>query len=347
MPESKINALKLKYYPSPIEDIPDDAISLEISRDFILAKDAPEDDPVRQKFHELCYPHTDDFGKLIHNTVVIKSPMGSGKTYTTREILAEYAGQRILMISTRRAFVRNVHLNFEDLGFRLYLDKKGEKSPYDADRLICQMESMRHLFDHMARGKMPYFDVVVLDEIETIMGHFHSSTMNRNNNCLNVFNFLSELVRKAHLTIALDADYGIKAHEFLCSIRQPFVIRNSKTRRGMVRTWDIRETKSKEVTAHAVLAELQKYKRTIVCCSSKKTSDFLAENLKNMEEFAGKEAVVVNGDADGKTRKELADPDTFFGKYDYVFYTSIIGPGIDICRIKFDKIIMWISCVGW
>lgn len=393
----KIQKLKLMYWPNVYEKLPENAIDLKIDRDFIHLKKEeeeivePEDEddenyeeeisdksePLMAKLADCFFPNTDETGEnLIKNTVVIKSPMGSGKTYMVKKLLAEHDKDnnlRVLCISVRRSYARNLHNNIKHLGFKLYLNNKNQakENVYESDRLICQVESLSKIYKTIGdesdendeeKKKFKDYDLILLDESESFCAHMDSPTMSQSSaSCLNIFNFIKVLIKRAHLTICLDANYGPASHAFLSSIRTPFVCENLKIRDKMVRSYKIVESDKANVCLE-VRDEIKKYNgRVIVVCCSIKTCDKIkleldkeAEKLeeenkkieaKNKKRTIQKPlhkiktSIKITGLSDGPTKVELEDPDTLMEPYDVVLYTSVVGPGVDISRLEFSKVI--------
>jgi predicted Zn-dependent protease len=81
------------------------------------------------------------------------------------------------------------------------------------------MESLRHL----CRGTLKPFDLIVMDEIESILSHFSSETMK--NNAENIFELLKTMVMSDKTKIiALDADIGSRSVDYFKHIDSNFKI---------------------------------------------------------------------------------------------------------------------------
>lgn len=153
----------------------------------------------------------------------VKAGMGCGKTEGLRLLLDRLSSQapkdkklRVLAISTRRTCAGFLSKNFGCVPY-INLTEGALAMPRSQlpnyDRICISMESLRHLSRKTSNGLevIPSFDVVVLDEIETILSLFPSETMTskRDN-----FLLLAAICSKARRVFALDATLGSKTIGF-------------------------------------------------------------------------------------------------------------------------------------
>jgi phage pi2 protein 07 len=113
-----------------------------------------------------------------YQTLLLKSAMGTGKT----EVIVQYLKkrkeqgklQRALFITCKRTLATTLHGRLkEDIGFVDYRDEEAKKNLRNVPLLIIQLESLVKLQDFSSE---PY-DVVVLDESESLFKQFDSSTL--------------------------------------------------------------------------------------------------------------------------------------------------------------------------
>jgi hypothetical protein len=153
-----------------------------------------------------------DISNTPTKSFVLKSSMGTGKTDMLIKYINKNKPKRIILISTRQSYANNVHKRLDGFNFVNYLDNK--KTFHEKDRIIVQIESMHYL----TRELIKPFDLVILDEIESITYHFSSETL-ATNGLENTFDLLHTLCKpKKTKVIALDADYNIRSHDFIKSI---------------------------------------------------------------------------------------------------------------------------------
>lgn len=160
------------------------------------------------------------FASMRHRTVSIRSPMASGKT----ELLVSYLkwlrtqpnlkNIRVACLTSRKSFAYSVcqRLNCEGLEVTLY---NFSDQIHDAPRVVVQLDSLPKLV--APREHLPAsFDVVVLDEIESLLQHMSSKVMRRKGTVFSLFQYL---VRHAGQVIALDADFGQRGFDWTSTTR--------------------------------------------------------------------------------------------------------------------------------
>ena len=136
------------------------------------------------------------------NCMGIQSPTGSGKTTLCNNIISFYKKKHpkcsIISIITRRS-MSACHLNAfntpnSPIKFSSYLDDPIEQTDY----FICSLEFLYNI------GENEMYDVVILDEVNSLVNYFYSSTLaNRRLRCIST---LLRLLSKAKLVVGLDAN---------------------------------------------------------------------------------------------------------------------------------------------
>lgn len=133
--------------------------------------------------------------KPIYNCkfIFILSAMSSGKTTFLKNELRRYEGQSILVLSSRITFSYFIEGAFSE--FNLINYKNVQEGHFDeCDRLIIQLESLYKV--------MTTYDVIILDEIESILTQFSSSTMKHP---LKVWEKYRDLISVAQVVYCADA----------------------------------------------------------------------------------------------------------------------------------------------
>lgn len=145
---------------------------------------------------------TEDVRFSSRKLVIIKSPMGSGKTMCLKNYIQTEKPDRILAITTRITCAGFLAETFDCKNYT----EMSEESMYCRDlhlyrRLVVSMESL-HKIRIPKTSCVHAFDLIILDEIESILQNFNSSTMDgkRANYML-----LVELMRNAKKVVAMDA----------------------------------------------------------------------------------------------------------------------------------------------
>jgi len=345
-----LSHIKAKYLnPNPIEQLPESAFDYEFNGNYVWdekRKNCPVRKVAEKGFSTIIDEETFEVEKSI---MVIKSAMGSGKNFMLKELLKKHdpeGRERILVISTRRAFSRNLTYSMQDYNFTCYLNEEDPKNPdkpktrpedvYSSDRLICQIESLPKLYDAMRNQELRLFDCIIMDESESILSHFSSQTLNSNR--LNIFNFMTNLIKASHFCIVMDADYSVLSHNYFKKIRKPIVIRNNKVRDEMKRSWAIKETVHKDDTMEHIFGEMKKHKKIAICCTSASTADYIGKQIEDSKDF-NHTVKCFTSTTCTKEKRELANANEVFAKADIIIYTSVISVGVDCDKVQFDKII--------
>jgi hypothetical protein len=161
-------------------------------------------------------------------TIVLHGPMGSGKTHTMKKLLEDAAIKKkekkmdqdvdicVLSIGFRIVLSLAAALNL-DLTF--YKDVSKAEKMHDFKRLAIQLESLPKLLKNVKEsgGEIKIklendYDVVILDESESLLAQFGSSTMKDDNRVFAIFRYL---VMNTRYLIVADADIGPRTYELL------------------------------------------------------------------------------------------------------------------------------------
>ena len=141
-------------------------------------------------------------------SLIIKSNMNTGKTQIVCDYMDKFKPKRILWISTRQTYSYNVLERIKEYNFVNYLDDK--KDFMNKDRIIVQLESL-HLLEKCDNIKM--YDLIVLDEIESVLYQFNSSTIYEYGE--NTFNLLYLLCKGINTKIIMmDGDLNKRTLEY-------------------------------------------------------------------------------------------------------------------------------------
>jgi hypothetical protein len=142
--------------------------------------------------------------------LVLDASCGKGKTTFMKKLLHRREAKRILFVSQRKTFTNFICDEFKSWGIVNYLDIYKTKGSYDCDRLCIQVESL-----HKIRNTK--YDVVILDEVETILNQFSSSTMINVQECWFV---LQECCKSSSWVMLADAFITNRTLDFCTSMKQ-------------------------------------------------------------------------------------------------------------------------------
>jgi hypothetical protein len=144
---------------------------------------------------------------LKYKMLAVQSEKGTGKTYNLLRALFEHghAPNKILFVSPRRTFGMKLKADLHTYGFRLYSEIK--ESQIDVARVICQLDSVHRI-------KTLEFDLIVIDECESLARYVTSSHFTKNPNSSLTLANLRYLLNTAKQTVVLDADLSERSMKF-------------------------------------------------------------------------------------------------------------------------------------
>lgn len=154
-------------------------------------------------------------------SIVINSMPGTGKTYEVERYLkdsfkeAKYTS--VLFITCRRTQADDLYHRMSKLfkefqkSIELYSNFEGDMS--QCDFLIVQVESL-----HKLSGRKTPFELIIMDESESVLNQMTSTTVKKPDACAYVVNHLTLKCKKL---IAMDAYVSDRTMQFISDLRGP------------------------------------------------------------------------------------------------------------------------------
>ena len=112
---------------------------MEINTPFLINKDpkAPDNNAGQGQFQWTV----DDFlADVSKKSLVVRSRYGSGNTTFMQRMIQEQNPAKVLFITYRQTFARDMKRNFKHLGFKSYLDSYDDPFVWESPRLIVQVD---------------------------------------------------------------------------------------------------------------------------------------------------------------------------------------------------------------
>ena len=258
-------------------------------------------------------------------SLLIKSNMGTGKTQIVCDYIDKINPKRILWISTRQTYSHNIQERIKKYNFTNYLDDK--KYFHLKDRIIVQLESLHNL----ERGYLiQMFDLIVLDEIESILYQFDSPTIYEYSD--NTFNLLYLLCKnKTSKLIMMDGDLKERSLEYARNIDINCDIFVNKYVSDEI---TINLTNNKDYFINKIIDSIDK-KRKI--CIISLTTKIMAQLEKILIDKDIK-YLSITSNSDDKIKKDLANVNELWIKYQVVLYSPTISVGVDFNIEYFDDV---------
>ena len=263
--------------------------------------------------------------KSFDKTLLIKSNMGTGKTELICDYITLFKPKRILWISTRQTYATNICSRLKNFNFINYLDDK--ENFYSKPRIIVQLESL-HMLEKNFKIRM--YDLIVLDEIESILYHFDSLTIAQYSS--NTFDLLYLLcMNKTTKIIGMDADLDLRTIEYIKDIDPNYKLVVNKYVNNDIK---IIITHNKNYFIDKIKKDLEDKKNICIISLSIKLLYQIEEILIDLKiKF-----IIHTRDADDKFKKELEQVNTFWNKYQVVMYSPVISCGVDFTNLYFDSV---------
>tara|TARA_R110001599_G_scaffold53068_5_gene148474 strand:+ start:7768 stop:11448 length:3681 start_codon:yes stop_codon:yes gene_type:complete len=287
-----------------------------------------------------------DFKKVINSygVSIIKSPMGTGKTYGMRPILS--GPHRILYLSCKRAFGNSIFCDIEQYGFKNYMNFEDKSEIKECSKILCSIESIKYCSDD--------YDYVIMDECETLFSNMSGAMIMKNNAMENLMT-LSRIISNTTHLILMDAYVGKRTIDFVkenykndddvVCVENTYTY-EERTYRECVDT-KIGDTKigKKSFFKSEIMGALKKGLKIAVCSGSRTLLEEIEMEVKALEDkkkylFYNKSnplesGVVVNDEWDD---------------IDLLMYSPTITAGISYnltgSNKQFDKLFVYIGFVG-
>lgn len=259
----------------------------------------------------------------------IKSPYNTGKTRLIKKIIEEFNFKRILFISYRQTLTNELHGSFIKLGVNSYLNRN-----YNEDRLICQIESLHKLLpDNISDEniEIPSYDLVIIDEIESVLSHFRSSTIS---NKESTFNLMKDIIYNSNKLLVLDGDFHNRSYDFISHFGKTIVLENEckKDKRNYI------FTNNKNNFEESIDKDLKDGKNIAIISMSSKMALFY--NDKYADSY---KTVLHCSKSDDHNKNELKNVNEFWNNFQLVIYSPSVESGTNFDREHFDKIYVILS----
>lgn len=260
-------------------------------------------------------------------TLIIKSPYGTGKTTLIGSLIEEYKPQRILFLSYRQSLSNSLYGTFKKHKFKNYLDKH-----YSANKLICQLESLKNIEingEYMFNDKMgieiPSYDLVIMDEIESVLNHFESPTVVDKEY---TFDLLTGICKNSKKILALDGDFGNRGYDHLCNYGTSIILENSIKKNLCIYIF----TNNLILFEKNIDESLNKGKKIVIISMTSKMSEHYFNKYNKQYK-----CIIHNSHTDDLIKLKLKDVHKYWTTCQLLIYTPSVEAGVDFDLDYFDN----------
>lgn len=267
-----------------------------------------------------------------YNTLMIKAPMGSGKTYQLIKLLVDNPDMSVVIMSSRISFARSINRELKRAGVKnvdLYLDDKFKCQIPQSSRLIISPESL---------WKIDFIpDIIVVDEAESISQSFDGGYHGKH---LDINRTIYELMMKnSKYALFMDAELTARTVRFVERFRNyiKVFVMYKKIKRNI-------HCINEDEICRRIIIDLYNGKKIVIARSTVSGSKKIYEYVL---------AIIKHFNLDIKIKlinSEQSDDPNFFDdinteivKYDVVIHTSTLGPGVSIDVEHFDRLYIMTS----
>lgn len=277
--------------------------------------------------------------------IIFNIGMGGGKTTQTVQYLKD-TNKSFIWIAPRQALVMNTHERFVNNGMNVlnYLNCGSTKdirikNINKSDKLLLESESLNKI-DNTSK-----YDVLIIDEIETVLKNWDSETHIKNNLETNFLKF-KELFLNCKQIILLDAFTTKHTLQFLkdLKINEPIIYGSNYKPNQKI----LNENFGYKNTIHKIATELDAGKKLYIfhAFKSSTTKHYSIEEMKSklLEICTTKPKILVyHGDMNDKQKKTLYNVNDEWDKYDCILTTSSITVGVNYEGSRYDKVYLMVS----
>ncbi len=272
--------------------------------------------------------------------MIVKSPMGSGKTeWLSRLLGTVYAETGVVGVAHRRSLLKGLQHRFGDRFYDLLEDEGRELVADEKSCLLLCYDSLHHFQPEDFNEK-----VIVLDEWCAGVRHALKGTTHIAFEREKKLFLLGEAIRRGKSVIAMDACMTDRAVQYIRELAGQYKKKITRVFNGYKG-----EEKRIEVLVHekpaAFVEKCKEYEKVFIVTDSQK----MAEKLDRMFQELGKVGLRIDSETHGIKdcpEKELVDeflaaPDEALKKreYEYVVSSPVVENGLDVAvRGYFDAV---------
>jgi hypothetical protein len=262
----------------------------------------------------------------------IKSPYDTGKTQLVSRLIKVYEPRKILWLSYRKTLTSDIMGSFGgSFNFKDYQTSNCN----EADRLIIQIESIGKLkpLDMFLdeEYEIPSYDLVIIDEIESILQQFNSvETMKGQSK--NNFEFIEAIIKNSNKLITLDGDLSFRGFNYIKNFGSSINIINNVKKN--IKNFEFTFSLNKFYLE--MDKDLDENKKIVIVSQGSKKCNEINDKLK--KEYPHLNVGIYTGISSDEDKKDLVNVKKEWVKLDVLIYSPTIESGVNFDINHFDKI---------
>lgn len=260
----------------------------------------------------------------------IKSPYDTGKTQLLSKIMTVYKQKRVLFLSYRKTLTSDLMNSFSKLGFQDYRDAICNKT----DKLIIQLESINKIKPSFMfvdeEFEIPSYDLVIIDEVESILQQFNSDTFKGDSK--NSFEFIDAIIKNSNKLITLDGDLSFRGFNYIKYFGDSINIINPVKKN--LRTFTIID--DKDIFLEEIKQSLNNNKKIVIVSQSSEQCYHTFNLIK--QDYDDLKVAIYTGISNDKDKDDLKNVLENWTKLDVLIYSPTIESGVNFDIEHFDKI---------
>jgi hypothetical protein len=277
--------------------------------------------------------------KFNYKLIGISSEKGTGKTSNLFDALFKKKTNKlitkdttILFVSSRITFGYKLLGDLEKDGFKLYSQITENK--INEKRLICQIDSLHRL-------DIDNYDLVIVDECESLARYITSSHFTKNNRASFIVSLFEMQIENAKQVIILDADLSDRCINYYTNIMN--VDKNNNEFHIIKNNYKAFNDYNVDIMNYnswlkRILVKIENNKKIVIAMASNNKAKDLLTYLK--DKFDDKKILLIHKETtEEEKRKLLIDVNKEWIKYDIVIYTPSVCMGVSFDIVNhFDTI---------
>ena len=245
-------------------------------------------------------------------------------------ICENYNYKKILFITHRQSLAIDFMRIFGRLGFCNYLDKSNFSS--SGERLIVNIDSLHMLKEtynfFTEKSNLQSFDLVVLDECESLLKHFNSNLMDSNKDY--IYSIFHDLISNTKKILCFDGDLSNRSYHYFKRFDTNIKIYENI---NVSRKYHYVIGYDEQIFVESIKNDLKQNRNCAIVSMS-------ASFCEKINQIIGKsyETLMLIGKSDDELKKQMCDSETLLKTKRVLIYSPCITVGVDINFKHFDKL---------